>query len=125
MTSLGFIGAPLKCSSSHTQNHDIIGVHRPPLKCSSSPNLIFCSGPPQLFWSEIFRSPPKIGGGGLLPWLATPPPPQKKSPSLSNPLKKLRSCQGPPPFLKFGWRFNPPSRKGEGGGGVGVHTSTL
>ena len=29
-------------------------------------NLIFCSGPPpppQLFWSEIFRSPLKLGGG--------------------------------------------------------------
>ena len=43
MTSLGFIG--------------------PPLKFSSPQNLIFCSGPPQLFWSEIFRFPPKIRGG--------------------------------------------------------------
>ena len=46
MTSLGFIG--------------------PPLKFRSPPNLTFCSGPPQLFWTEIFRSPPppKIRGGG-------------------------------------------------------------
>ena len=57
MTSLGFIGPPQNLRS--------------PLKFSFPPNLIFCSGPPQLFWSEIFRSPPKIGrggGGGLLPW---------------------------------------------------------
>ena len=49
MTSLGFIDPPLKFSS-------------PPL------NLIFCSGPSQLFWSEIFcpppSPPPKIGGEG-------------------------------------------------------------
>ena len=42
MTSLGFID-PLKFSS-------------PPL------NLIFCSCPPELFWSENL-GPPKIGGG--------------------------------------------------------------
>ena len=35
-------------------------VHRSP------PNLIFCSGPPQLFWSEIFRSPPKIRGAATI-----------------------------------------------------------
>ena len=50
MTSLGFIGPPQNLRS--------------PLKFSFPPNLIFCSGPPQLFWSEIFRSPPKIGRGG-------------------------------------------------------------
>ena len=45
MTSLGFVGPPLNLAP-------------PP------PNLFFCSGPPpQLFWSEIFRTPPKIGGG--------------------------------------------------------------
>ena len=38
-------------------------LHRPPLNLAPPPNLIFCSGLPQLFWSEIFRSPPKIGGG--------------------------------------------------------------
>ena len=38
MASLGFIGPPLKIS--------------------------FPPPPPQLFWSEIFRSPPTIGGGG-------------------------------------------------------------
>ena len=42
MASLGFIGPP--------------------------PNLIFCSDHPQLFWSEIFRSPLKLGG--LLPCLS-------------------------------------------------------
>ena len=45
MTSLGFIGPP-----------KILG---PPLNLAPPPpNLIFCSGPPQLFWSEVFRSPP-------------------------------------------------------------------
>ena len=34
-----------------------------PVRFSSPQNLIFCSGPPQLFWSEIFRSTPKISGG--------------------------------------------------------------
>ena len=49
MASLGFIAAP-----------KILGS---PLNLASPPkNLIFCSGLPQLFWSEIFRSPPKIGG---------------------------------------------------------------
>ena len=48
MASMGFI-APL------------------PLKFSSFLDLIFCSGPPQPFWSEVFRSLPKIRGG-LLPW---------------------------------------------------------
>ena len=51
MTSLGFIGPP-----------KILG---PPLNLAPPPpNLIFCSGPPQLFWSEILRSPLKLGGGG-------------------------------------------------------------
>ena len=38
----------------------------PPLNLAPAPNLIFCSGPPQLFWSEIFRCPlpPKIREGG-------------------------------------------------------------
>ena len=35
-----------------------------PLKFSSPLNSIFCSGPPQLFWSEIFRSPLKLAGEG-------------------------------------------------------------
>ena len=30
--------------------------------------LVFCSGPTQLFWSEIFRSSLKLEG--LLPWFA-------------------------------------------------------
>ena len=52
MSSLSFLGPP-----------KILG---PPLvKFSFHPNLIFCSGPPaQLFWSKIFRSPLKLGGGG-------------------------------------------------------------
>ena len=44
MTSLEFIGPPLNLA--------------PPPR-----NLIFCSGPPSLFWSENFRSPPKIRVG--------------------------------------------------------------
>ena len=47
MASLGFIGT-LKFSP-------------PP------PNLLFCSGPSQLFWSKIFRSPPlKLGGAATM-----------------------------------------------------------
>ena len=46
MASLGFIGPP-----------KILG---PPL------NVIFCSGTPQLFWSEIFRSSPKIRGAATM-----------------------------------------------------------
>ena len=34
----------------------------PPLNLAPPQNLIFCSGPPQLFWSEIFKSPLKLGG---------------------------------------------------------------
>ena len=45
MTSLEFIGPPLNLAP-------------PPPR-----NLIFCSGPPPLFWSENFRSPPKIRVG--------------------------------------------------------------
>ena len=51
-------------------------VLRSPLKFRSPPpNLCFCSGSLQLFWSESFRSPSKIrgggrGGGGLLPWFS-------------------------------------------------------
>ena len=53
MSSLGFIGPPLNLAL-------------------PSPNLIFCSGPPQLFWSEIFRSPPlKLGGGAAAITLPT------------------------------------------------------
>ena len=64
MTSLGFIG------------------RSPPLKFSFPPNLIVCSGPPQLLWPEIFRSPPKIGRG-LLPWycLTNSKVPNLRSPS--------------------------------------------
>ena len=40
--------------------HEILG---PPLNLAP-PNLIFCTGPLQLFWSEIFRSPLKLGGEG-------------------------------------------------------------
>ena len=29
-------------------------------------NLIVCSGPPQLFWSEIFRSPTRIRGAATM-----------------------------------------------------------
>ena len=49
MASLGFIGPPL----------NLAPTPPPP------PNLIFCSDPPQLFCSEIFRSSLKLGG--LLP----------------------------------------------------------
>ena len=48
MASWGFIGPPK--------------ILAPPLKFSSLPNLICCSGLPQLFWSKIFRSTPKIRG---------------------------------------------------------------
>ena len=49
----------------HTMNHDIIRVHRPPLKFSSLPNLIFCSGPPDNFFGLKFLDDPlKLGGGG-------------------------------------------------------------
>ena len=50
MTSLWFIDPPK--------------ILAPPFNLAPPPNLIFCSGPPQLFWSEIFRSPLKLGGGG-------------------------------------------------------------
>ena len=51
----------------HTMNHDIIRVHRPPLKFSSLPNLIFCSGPPDNFFGLKFLDDPiKLGGGGGL-----------------------------------------------------------
>ena len=43
MISLGFIARP-----------KILG---PPLNLATPTNLIFCSGPPQLFWSEIFSCP--------------------------------------------------------------------
>ena len=49
----------------HTMNHDIIRVHRPPLKFSSLPNLIFCSGPPHNFFGLKFLDAPlKLGGEG-------------------------------------------------------------
>ena len=49
----------------HTMNHDIIRVHRPPLKFSSLPNLIFCSGPPHNFCGLKFLDDPlKLGGEG-------------------------------------------------------------
>ena len=49
----------------HTMNHDIIRVHRPPLKFSSLPNLIFCSGPPHNFFGLKFLDDPlKLGGEG-------------------------------------------------------------
>ena len=69
MASLGFIG-PL-------QNL------RSPLKFSSPPppNLIFCSGPLQLFWSEIFRSPPKIRGWAAI--MKKEPGTSFQSPALS------------------------------------------
>ena len=41
----------------------------PPLILACPPptqNLIFCSGSPQLFWPEIFRSPPKIRGAATV-----------------------------------------------------------
>ena len=47
-----------RISLNTTTIHGIIGVHWPP-----PPNLIFCSGPTQLFWSEIFRFHPKNRGG--------------------------------------------------------------
>ena len=53
MTSLGFIGLP-----------KILG---PPLNLAP-PKFNFLLRSPKLFWFEIFRSPPKIRGGGLLPW---------------------------------------------------------
>ena len=54
MTSLWFIGHPLK-------------NFRSPLKFSSLPKFIFLLRSRQLCWSEIFRSPLKLGG--LLPCL--------------------------------------------------------
>ena len=51
MTSLGFIDPP-----------KILG---PPLNLAP-PKFNFLLRSPQLFWSEIFRSPLKLGG--LLPW---------------------------------------------------------
>ena len=48
MTSLGFIGLP-----------KILG---PPLNLAP-PKFNFLLRSPQLFWSEIFRSPLKVGGG--------------------------------------------------------------
>ena len=48
----------------HTMNHDIIRVHRPPLKFSSLPNLIFCSGPPNFFGLKFLDAPLKLGGRG-------------------------------------------------------------
>ena len=49
----------------HTMNHDIIRVHRPPLKFSSLPNLTFCSGPPDNFFGLKFLDDPlKLGGEG-------------------------------------------------------------
>ena len=57
MTSLGFVGPPLNLAP-------------PPPTCifllrSPPPKFYFFAQvpPPQLFWSEIFRTPPKIGGG--------------------------------------------------------------
>ena len=56
-------------------------------------------------------------------WKLQPPPLKKVTSSFpATPLWKLRSCQTPPPFWKFGWRLNPLCRKGEGGG---VHTKRL
>ena len=52
MASLGFIGPP-----------KILG---PPLNLAPPLNVIFCSGTPQLFWSEIFRSSPKIRGAATM-----------------------------------------------------------
>ena len=47
-----------------------------PLNLTPPPpkKIFFCSDPPQLFWSEIFSFPLKLGRGGgggvrLLPWL--------------------------------------------------------
>ena len=51
MASLGFIGPP-----------KILGHHLNLAPPPPPQNLIFCSGSPKLFWSEIFRSPLKLGG---------------------------------------------------------------
>ena len=56
MTSLGFIAPPPPKILGPPLNLD-----PPPL-----PDLIFCSGPSQLFWSEIFRSPLKIRGAATM-----------------------------------------------------------
>ena len=58
MPSLGLIGPPK--------------ILRPPLNLAPPPKLIFCSGPHQLFWSEIFRSPSLKLGGELLTRLPSP-----------------------------------------------------
>ena len=50
MATLGFIGPP---------KH-----FRSPLKFSSPPKFKFLFRSPQLFWSQIFRSPSKIMGEG-------------------------------------------------------------
>ena len=51
--------------------------------------------------------------------IAPPPPPSKKVTSLfsSNPLLKVEVLSSPPPFWKFGRRFNLPQQKG----GRGAH----
>ena len=87
MASLGFIGPP-----------KILG---PPLNLAPPPpNLIFCSDPPyQLFWFEIFRSPPKIREGC---YLAT-------SVNILNPFQAnvpfLNPLMASSPPMKMGWGF--------------------
>ena len=54
MASLGFVGPP-----------KILGPTLNLARSPPPPNLIFCTDcppPPQLFWSEILRSPLKLGG---------------------------------------------------------------
>ena len=58
-----------RISFNTTTMNDIIGVHRSPLKFSSPPptfNFLLSLSPPpspQIFLSEIFRSPLKLGKG--------------------------------------------------------------
>ena len=61
MASLGFIGPPLNLAPLQKKIY------------------FFAQVPPQLFWSEIFRPPPKIRGGAatmghLFQWLLLPIP---------------------------------------------------
>ena len=48
--------------SFNTTTMTSLGFKGPPLKFSSPPNLIFCSGPPNYFGLKFLRSALKLGG---------------------------------------------------------------
>ena len=57
----------LKRISFNTRTMKFIGVHTPPPKILGPPKLNFLlRSPSQLFWSEIFRSPLKLGGAATM-----------------------------------------------------------